>query len=104
MESFSIGEWFTEYEEAVYFLFLIVFLGLALISNVPSILHTPLMSGSNAISGVILLGAIVSIAELPEGDYFGISLGFIAVVLGTINIVGGFTVTDRILKMFKKIK
>lgn len=104
MESGSVVQLFTQYEEAIYFLILVVFLGLALISNVPAILHTPLMSGANAISGVILIGAIISISALPEDDYLGLFLGFLAVTLGTVNVVGGFMVTDRMLKMFKKKK
>lgn len=76
------------------------FLGYKVISEVPTLLHTPLMSGANAISGVTLLGGLVSTA-------FAVSnkskvLGFIAIVLATINLVGGFAVTDRMLKMFKK--
>ncbi|MFN4086211.1 MAG: NAD(P) transhydrogenase subunit alpha [Spirosomataceae bacterium] len=77
------------------------FLGFELIAKVPPTLHTPLMSGSNAISGITLVGAILASNEL---GYTSISkiLGLIAIVLATINVVGGYAVTDRMLKMFKK--
>ncbi|WP_213974979.1 NAD(P) transhydrogenase subunit alpha [Tepidanaerobacter acetatoxydans] len=74
-------------------------LGYKVIKEVPSLLHTPLMSGTNAISGVTILGSLVSTAyAVSSGSQF---LGFIAIVLATINLVGGFVVTDRMLKMFK---
>jgi NAD(P) transhydrogenase subunit alpha len=78
---------------------LAVFLGFELISKVPTMLHTPLMSGTNAIHGIILIGAmlIVGTADSTVEQVFG----FVAVVFGTINIVGGFLVTDRMLEMFK---
>ncbi len=78
---------------------LAVFVGFEVISKVPTILHTPLMSGSNAIHGVILVGAMVITASATGPVQDG--LGFIAVVLATINVVGGFAVTDRMLEMFK---
>ena len=76
------------------------FLVYKVISEVPTLLHTPLMSGTNAISGVTLLGALVSTAFAASNK--SKTLGFIAIVLATINLVGGFAVTDRMLKMFKK--
>ena len=76
-----------------------VFLGIEVISKVPSILHTPLMSGSNAIHGIILVGAMV-IASQAQGA-MQTSLAFVAVFLATLNIVGGVVVTDRMLDMFK---
>jgi len=79
---------------------LAAFLGLELIAKVPSQLHTPLMSGSNAISGITIVGALLAVTS-GEGRVIGI-LGFIAVVLATINVVGGYVVTDRMLAMFKK--
>lgn len=84
----------------VYVFVLAIFVGFELITKVPPTLHTPLMSGSNAISGITIVGAILS-AGLEE---FTIStiLGLIAMVFATINVVGGFLVTDRMLKMFKK--
>jgi H+-translocating NAD(P) transhydrogenase subunit alpha len=78
---------------------LAVFVGIEVISKVPSILHTPLMSGSNAIHGIILVGTIIVL-----GDAHGATeeiLGFLAVLLATLNVVGGFVVTDRMLQMFK---
>ena len=71
-----------------------------LIEKVPSVLHTPLMSGANAIHGVVIIGAIIIMGQAES--IFAIVLGFIAVVLGTLNVVGGFVVTDRMLDMFKK--
>jgi NAD(P) transhydrogenase subunit alpha len=81
-------------------LVLSIFLGFELISKVPSTLHTPLMSGSNAISGITLVGAIASL-QLNQNT-LGIILGTAAVTLATINVVGGYVVTDRMLGMFKK--
>ncbi len=78
---------------------LAVFLGFEVISKVPTILHTPLMSGSNAIHGVILVGAMVIMAG-AQGPLQEL-LGFLAVVLATINVVGGYVVTDRMLEMFR---
>lgn len=76
------------------------FLGFELIQKVPSQLHTPLMSGSNAISGITMVGAIVAIRS--TGGELGMWLGFVALILATINVVGGYLVTDRMLAMFKK--
>jgi NAD(P) transhydrogenase subunit alpha len=87
--------------ELLAFLFIIaMFLGLELIAKVPATLHTPLMSGSNAISGITLIGA-VSVAGLGGGATATSLLAFLAVVFATINVVGGYLVTDRMLKMFK---
>ena len=80
---------------------LAVFLGFELISKVPSQLHTPLMSGSNAISGITIVGAIIATGG-TEGSVFASVLGFAALVLATLNVVGGYMVTDRMLGMFKK--
>jgi len=80
---------------------LAAFLGLELISKVPSQLHTPLMSGSNAISGITIVGALIATMHNPQGTTAMI-LGFAALVLATINVVGGYLVTDRMLGMFKK--
>ena len=82
----------------IYFV-LAVFVGFEVISKVPTILHTPLMSGSNAIHGIILVGALAIAAT--GHDAVTIVLGFLAVVLATLNVVGGFVVTDRMLEMFK---
>lgn len=88
---------------AVYLTFIFVlaiFLGFELISKVPSTLHTPLMSGSNAISGITLIGALASMQTSHHG--FTALLGTLAVALATVNVVGGYAVTDRMLSMFKK--
>ena len=81
-----------------------VFLGIELISNVPSVLHTPLMSGANAIHGVVIIGAIIVMGKAAPNDYLALALGFLAVILGTLNVVGGFVVTDRMLEMVSKKK
>jgi len=78
---------------------LAVFVGFEVISKVPSILHTPLMSGTNAIHGVVLVGSMIVLGQ-AHGT-LQITLGFVAVVLATLNVVGGFVVTDRMLEMFK---
>ena len=85
-----------------YILILAIFIGVELIKNVPSVLHTPLMSGANALSGVVIVGALLVMLEAQTT--VALALGFIAVVLGIINVVGGFAVTDRMLQMFKKKK
>ncbi|MBB5353536.1 NAD(P) transhydrogenase subunit alpha [Haloferula luteola] len=79
---------------------LAIFLGFELISKVPSQLHTPLMSGSNAISGITIVGALLALSEWEPALAKGV--GFVAVVLAMINVVGGYVVTDRMLGMFKK--
>jgi len=90
--------------ELIYILILAVFIGVELIKNVPSVLHTPLMSGANALSGVVIVGALLVMLKADPENYLALTLGFIAVVLGIINVVGGFVVTDRMLQMFKKKK
>ena len=84
----------------LYVFVLAIFVGNEVISKVPSTLHTPLMSGANAIHGIIVIGAMLVSAAV--GGPLGLALGFIAVVLGTANVVGGFVVTDRMLAMFKQ--
>lgn len=88
--------------EMVYFLILAILLGVEVISNVPAILHTPLMSGANAIHGVVVVGAIIVMLQASPDNYAALSVGFLAVVVGTLNVIGGFVVTDRMLEMFKK--
>ena len=78
---------------------LAAFVGIEVISKVPSILHTPLMSGSNAIHGIVLVGALIIMGEAHGAAE--VTLGFLAVFLATLNVVGGFVVTDRMLEMFK---
>jgi NAD(P) transhydrogenase subunit alpha len=98
----NIFEFFLLHREAVFIVILSIFLGIEVISNVPAILHTPLMSGANAIHGVVIIGAII---VMGHADTTGaVVLGFLAVVLGTLNVVGGFVVTDRMLEMFRKKK
>ncbi len=80
-------------------LIIAAFLGFELISRVPNLLHTPLMSATNAIHGIVLVGAIIVVAIAD--DAFTIAVGFIAVVLGAMNVIGGFWVTNRMLGMFR---
>ncbi|HUB60627.1 MAG TPA: NAD(P) transhydrogenase subunit alpha [Puia sp.] len=87
-----------------YVVILSIFLGIEVISRVPSVLHTPLMSGANAIHGVIIIGSIIAIGSVRQDNYLALILGFIAVIVGTLNVVGGFVVTDRMLEMFKSRK
>jgi NAD(P) transhydrogenase subunit alpha len=91
---------FLQHREAIFLVILSVFLGIEVISHVPAILHTPLMSGANAIHGVVIIGAIIVMGHAVTA--VSMILGFLAVVLGTLNVVGGFVVTDRMLEMFKK--
>ncbi len=81
---------------------LAVFLGVELITKVPPTLHTPLMSGSNAISGITIVGAILAAGSGSEAGVLVQALGFVAIVFATINVVGGFMVTNRMLSMFKR--
>jgi len=85
---------------AAYVLILAIFVGFEVISKVPSTLHTPLMSGANAIHGIVIVGAMLVASAIPGP--IGSVLEFLAVVLGTANVVGGFVVTDRMLAMFKQ--
>ena len=84
-----------------FILALSIFLGFELIAKVPATLHTPLMSGSNAISGITIVGALVAAGQ-TESNTLAITLGTIAVITATVNVVGGYLVTDRMLEMFKK--
>ena len=86
--------------DALFILVLAAFVGYEVVSKVPTMLHTPLMSGANAIHGVIVVGAMLIAAT--AGDSLRIILALVAVTLGTINVVGGFVVTDRMLEMFKR--
>ena len=86
----------------IYLILLTAFVGVELISHVPSVLHTPLMSGANAIHGVVLIGAIIVLGNAEATDYFSLIVGFVGVFVGTLNVIGGFVVTDRMLEMFKK--
>ena len=97
-------DFITSHLQMVYIIVLMVFVGVEVISHVPAVLHTPLMSGANAIHGVIIIGAILVMLGVDPENYLALSLGFVAVILGTLNVVGGFVVTDRMLEMFKKKK
>ena len=88
----------------IFLLIFTIILGFEVISKVPTVLHTPLMSGANAISGVVIIGAILLIRQADPADYFSLGVGLVAIILGMINVVGGFAVTDRMLEMFKKKK
>ena len=88
--------------DVIYILILAAFLGVEVISNVPAILHTPLMSGANAIHGVVIIGSIIVMGHADST--LALVLGFLAVILGALNVVGGFVVTNRMLQMFKKKK
>ncbi|GBF20192.1 MULTISPECIES: NAD(P) transhydrogenase subunit alpha [Arenibacter] len=90
--------------QITYILILAIFVGIEVIKSIPAVLHTPLMSGANALSGVVIVGAILVMLHADPTDYVALSLGFIAVVLGVLNVVGGFAVTDRMLQMFKRKK
>ena len=84
----------------IYIFALAIFTGIEVISRVPTVLHTPLMSGANAIHGIVLIGGVIVLGRAGENKIL-LTLGFIAVILGTLNVVGGFVVTDRMLEMFK---
>lgn len=88
--------------QITYIIILSIFVGIEVIKSIPAVLHTPLMSGANALSGVVIVGAILVMLHSAPEDYLALSLGFIAVVLGILNVVGGFAVTNRMLQMFKK--
>jgi NAD(P) transhydrogenase subunit alpha len=100
----QLQQFFTQHYDLITIVILSVFLGIEVIGRVPSVLHTPLMSGANAIHGVVIIGAIIVMGEAEPDNYLALALGFLAVVLGTLNVVGGFVVTDRMLEMFKKKK
>jgi H+-translocating NAD(P) transhydrogenase subunit alpha len=98
----NILNWITLHQQMFYIVILMIFVGIEVIGRVPSVLHTPLMSGANAIHGVVIIGAIIVMGQAESDNYLALILGFLAVILGTLNVVGGFVVTDRMLEMFKK--
>jgi NAD(P) transhydrogenase subunit alpha len=100
----TILNWISSNQQMIYIVILMIFLGVEVIGRVPSVLHTPLMSGANAIHGVVIIGAIIVMGKAESDNFLALILGFLAVILGTINVVGGFVVTDRMLEMFKKKK
>jgi len=97
----SLLGWVFNNQEIIYIVVLMIFLGIEVIGRVPSVLHTPLMSGANAIHGVVIIGAIIVMGKAAPDNYTALLLGFVAVILGTLNVVGGFVVTDRMLEMFR---
>lgn len=101
----NILQFLFDNRQAIFIIVLSVFLGIEVISNVPSVLHTPLMSGANAISGVIIIGGIILVGH-TETSHISLNmvLGIFAVLFGTLNVAGGFVVTDRMLDMFRKKK
>ena len=100
----SILNFISANQQIIYIVILMIFVGIEIIGRVPSVLHTPLMSGANAIHGVVIIGAIIVMGKAEDDNYLALILGFLAVILGTLNVVGGFVVTDRMLEMFKKKK
>lgn len=100
----QLFDWLGQHQQMIYIVILSVFLGIEVIGRVPSVLHTPLMSGANAIHGVVIIGAIIVMGKAESNNLLALILGFLAVILGTLNVVGGFVVTDRMLEMFKKKK
>ena len=95
----TLLNWISAHEQMIYIVLLMVFVGIEVIGRVPSVLHTPLMSGANAIHGVVIIGAIIVMGKAEADNYPALVMGFLAVVLGTLNVVGGFVVTDRMLEM-----
>ena len=96
---------FYEYRDVIFIIALAVFLGIEVIYKVPSVLHTPLMSGANAISGVIIIGGLILVGTTDLSKFsLELVLGCLALFFGTLNVVGGFVITDRMLEMFKKKK
>ena len=100
----TILQFIEENKQIIYFVILSIFVGVEVIGGVPAVLHTPLMSGANAIHGVVIVGAIHVMLMVDPSNLLALILGFLAVLLGTLNVVGGFVVTDRMLEMFKKKK
>ena len=100
----NILEFFNSQLIMIYLLIFTIILGFEVISKVPTVLHTPLMSGANAVSGVVIIGAILLVRQAGSDDFVTLGLGTVAVMLGMVNVIGGFAVTDRMLEMFKKKK
>src|SRR3569833_2368369 len=96
----NVITWISINREMIYIVILMIFVGIEVIGRVPSVLHTPLMSGANAIHGVVIIGAIIVMGRAESDNYLALILGFLAVILGTLNVVGGFVVTDRLFVLF----
>lgn len=88
----------------IWLLVFTIIVGFEIISKVPAVLHTPLMSGANAISGIVVIGGVLLIRQADPNDYITLGIGTLAILLAMINVVGGFSVTNRMLEMFKKKK
>ena len=97
-------QWISAHQQMVFIVVLMIFVGIEVIGRVPSVLHTPLMSGANAIHGVVIIGAIIVMGQAASDNIPALVLGVLAVVLGTLNVVGGFVVPDRMLEMVRKKK
>lgn len=100
MDSFM--QFFNDNLLIFYLMALAILLGFEVVSKAPTALHSPLISGANAISGVVLIGAILLLRQTRSDDYLSLSLGFLGLVLGMANAVGGFVTTDRIIELSKK--
>ena len=83
----NIIEWISQYQQIIYIVILMIFVGIEVIGHVPSVLHTPLMSGANAIHGVVIIGAIIVMGKAEPDNYLALVLGFLGVILGTLNVV-----------------
>ena len=97
-------QFFSDNLQMIYIVILMIFVGVEVIGHVPAGLKNPLMSGANALSGVVIIGAILVMLDTDPHNILALALGFVAIVLGILNVVGGFVVTDRMLEMFKKKK
>ena len=100
----QLVEFYDKNDLLIWLLIFTIILGFEVISKVPSVLHTPLMSGANAISGIVIIGAILLIRQSAPDDYVTLSVATLGIILGMTNVVGGFAVTNRMLEMFKKKK
>lgn len=102
----ALIQFFSERESLllIYLLAFTIILGFEVISKVPTILHTPLMSGANAVSGIVVIGAILLIRQAGPDDFLTLGMGTLGLMLGSVNVFGGYSVTDRMLAMFKKKK
>lgn len=104
MNFYIILDFFSEHLSTISLLIFASLLGMEVINHVPTLLHTPLMSGANAISGVTVVGGIYLVRVAERGDFVSLILGTVAIFFGMINVVGGFAVTNRMLDQFKKSK
>jgi len=100
----QLMQFYESNELLIWLLLFTIILGFEVISKVPSVLHTPLMSGANAISGIVVLGGVLLLRQSEPNDYPTLIFGTLAVALAMINVVGGFAVTNRMFEMFKKKK